>query len=167
MEELIEKSLDGMVTKLKNIPWFESCEHVDAVSKYEINYAKNLDSAIKHCSSTRWSNLLLDKWQDVSCYIDIYRVKTKYEWDDVIDFIKDNILSELLEFVYKKWVIKYGESDFVKIEINSNLLFFLALYAFHEYKEEPFHNELLNIYEQGYFPCGWKGTYPDGKIIIF
>lgn len=53
------------------------------------------------------------------------------------------------------------------MEIYSVVLTFLLLYAFKQYKEEPFHNELLNIYEQGYFPCGWKGTYPNGKIIIF
>jgi len=46
-------------------------------------------------------------------------------------------------------------------------LIFLSLYAFREYKEEPSHNELLDIYEQDYFPCGWKGTFSNGKIIVF
>lgn len=167
LEELIRKSVEDMVARLKNVQWFENCGSMNATSKYEVSYAKGVDSAIKHCSSTRWANLLLDKWQDVSSYITVYKVETKYRWNDVVIVIKREILPEISEYVEKKWNIKYGESEYIKKKINSNLLFFLALYAFHEYKDEPFHNELLNIYEQGYFPCGWKGTYPDGKIIIF
>lgn len=35
------------------------------------------------------------------------------------------------------------------------------------YSCDPFYEELLKIYEQGYFPCGRKGTYPEGKIVIW
>lgn len=167
MENLIKESVKEMTEKLKNIHWFENCGNKNASSIYEISYAKDLDSAMKHCSSTRWGNIQLDKWQDVSSYINIYKVKTKYRWNDVVPIIKKDILPEILEDIEKKWNLKYGESREIKIEIKSVLSKFLLLYAFHEYKEEPFHKELLNIYEQGYFPCGWKGTYPNGKIIIF
>jgi len=167
MEELIRKSVEEMIVRLKNVPWFENCGNMNATSKYEVSYAKYIDSVIKHCSSTRWENLLLDKSEDVSSYITVYRVQTKYRWNEVVHIIKKDILPELLEYVEEKWNIKYGESKEIKLEIYSTLLTFLLLYAFREYKEEPFHNELLNIYEQGYFPCGWKGTYPNGKIIIF
>ncbi|WP_432665081.1 hypothetical protein R9X47_02305 [Wukongibacter baidiensis] len=167
MEELVKKSVEDMVERLKNISWFENCGSMSAASKYEISYSKGIESTIKHCSSTRWANLLLDKRQDVSSYITVYRVETKYRWNDVIKVIKKDILPEITNCVEKKWNIKYGESEEIKRTIRSNLMFFLALYAFREYKEEPFYNELLSIYEQGYFPCGWKGTYPEGKIIIF
>ncbi|URZ14177.1 hypothetical protein [Clostridium felsineum] len=167
MEQLVKKSVEDMVKRLKNISWFENCESTNATSKYAISYAKDVDSVIKHCSSTRWENLLLDKEQDVSSYITVYRVKTKYPWDDVVTIIKKEILPEILEIIEEKWNSKYGESKEIKLEIYSTIFTFLVLYAFREYKEEPFHNELLSIYEQGYFPCGWKGTYPRGKIIIF
>ena len=167
MEELIRKSVEEMVERLKNVPWFENCGTLNATSQFEISYAKDVSSVVKHCSSTRWGNILLDKWQDVSSYITVNRVKTRYRWNDVVIIIKNKILPNLLEYVVKEWNKKYEQSEYIEKKINSNLLFFLALYAFKEYKEEPFHNELLNIYEQGYFPCGWKGTYPNGKIIIF
>ena len=28
-------------------------------------------------------------------------------------------------------------------------------------------NAILEVYEQGGWPCGWLGTYPDGKMIVF
>lgn len=167
MEELIRKSVEGMMERLKNVPWFENCGMMNATSQFEISYAKDVSNVVKHCSSTRWANLLLDKWQDVSTYITVFRVQTKYRWNDVVTVIKNDILPSISDHVIKEWNSKYEESEYIKRKINSNLLFFLALYAFLEYKEEPFYNELLNIYEQGYFPCGWKGTYPNGKIIIF
>ena len=167
MEELIRKSVEDMVERLKNISWFENCGMMNTISQFEISYARNVSSVEKHCSSTRWANLLLDKWQDVSSYITVSRVQTKYKWNDVVTVIKNDILPNISAYVIEVWNSKYGESEYIKRKINSNLLFFIALYVFKEYKEEPFHNELLNIYEQGYFPCGWKGTYPNGKIIIF
>ncbi|WP_297429673.1 hypothetical protein [Clostridium sp.] len=167
MEELIRKSVEDMVKRLKNVPWFENCGMMNATSKFEIGYAKDVSSVIKHCSSTRWQNILLEKGDDISAYIIVYRVKTKYSWNEVVKVIKNDILPEISKYVNKKWTKKYGESQEIKVEIESNLLTILLLHVFKEYKEEPFHNELLNIYEQGYFPCGWKGTYPNGKIIIF
>ncbi|KHD35432.1 hypothetical protein NL50_13085 [Clostridium acetobutylicum] len=122
MEQLIKKSVEDMVKRLKNISWFEHCGDMNAESKYEISYAKDVNSVIKHCSSTRWSNLLLERWQDVSSYIDIYRVETKYPWDDVVELITKDILPEILDQVAKKWTIKYGESENVRIKVRSNLI---------------------------------------------
>ena len=27
--------------------------------------------------------------------------------------------------------------------------------------------ELLMVYEAGHFPCGWRGDWPDGKLIVY
>ncbi|CAN7394337.1 hypothetical protein [Acidovorax sp. LjRoot117] len=30
-----------------------------------------------------------------------------------------------------------------------------------------FQKELLDVYERRFFPCGWRGDFPKGKLIIF
>jgi hypothetical protein len=27
--------------------------------------------------------------------------------------------------------------------------------------------ELFEVYEAGHFPCGWKGEWPAGKLVVF
>ncbi|WP_105176511.1 hypothetical protein [Clostridium cagae] len=66
-----------------------------------------------------------------------------------------------------QWRKIYGEAGDIIRTIESNLLDFIILSAFREYKQDTFHEELLKIYEQGCFPCGWKGAYPEGKIVIW
>lgn len=102
MEELIKKSVEGMVERLRNVPWFENCGMMNSTSQFEISYAKDVSSVIKHCSSIRWENLLLEKGDDVSAYITAYRVKTKYRWNDVVTVIEKEILPYLLEDIEKK-----------------------------------------------------------------
>ncbi|MCT4583982.1 MAG: hypothetical protein N4A54_03570 [Peptostreptococcaceae bacterium] len=167
MEELILEDMEDMIQKLKEIPWFENCQQSDAISKFDISYCNSVNSTIKHCSSIRWENLLLDKSEDISCHIIVNGIKTKYKWNDVVKTISKYILPKILNYVENKWIDKYEKNEKIRIEFNSVLMNFLLAHIFSKYKEEPFHDELLKIYEQGYFPCGWKGTYPEGKIIIF
>ena len=34
-------------------------------------------------------------------------------------------------------------------------------------KLHPFNEKLLDIYKLGGFPCGWRGEFPEGKILIY
>ncbi len=27
--------------------------------------------------------------------------------------------------------------------------------------------ELLTVYQSGHFPCGWKGRWPEGRLIVY
>lgn len=164
---LIEESIKDTILRLDNITWFSNCGKKKVISKYDISYAKDIDSAIKHCLSTRWSNITLEKRNDVHSYLVVKRVNTLYTWNEVVLQIKKDILPPILKKIECNWLEIFKNEYVIRQTIESNLLYIMILSAFKKYKEEPFHEELLNIYEQGYFPCGWKGTYPEGKIVIF
>lgn len=34
-------------------------------------------------------------------------------------------------------------------------------------KLSSFQNILLQAYKRGFFPCGWRGNFPSGKLIVF
>lgn len=40
-------------------------------------------------------------------------------------------------------------------------------YKYKEYFETTFYKEILEIYECGNIPCGWNGTYPQRKMIVY
>lgn len=163
----INEPINDIVTRLYDINWFKNCGEKGANSKYEISYAKDIKSVVKHCSSIRWGNITLQESNDVNAYLTTKRVKTPYTWNEVVLEIKKRIVPRIMERVQEKWNEKYDESEEVTRILRWNVLNILALSAFRDYNNNHFHEELLIIFEQGYFPCGWKGTYPEGKIIIF
>ncbi|WXR61471.1 hypothetical protein WG909_14370 [Peptostreptococcaceae bacterium AGR-M142] len=171
MEELILKDMEDIIQKLKEIPWFENCQQYNVVSKFDISYCNSVNSSIKHCSSTRWENLNLDRRENMRICIKEYRTESKYEWNDITRILRKFVLSELLDYVENKWIDRYNKNEKIRSEIKFIILNFLVLNIYGKskkgYFKDFFYDELLKIYEQGYFPCGWKGTYPEGKIIIF
>lgn len=54
-------------------------------------------------------------------------------------------------------------NDTVKWDLN---YFFVADCFSHVKLFEDF-DDLVSLYERGFFPCGWKGEYPNGKMIVF
>lgn len=34
-------------------------------------------------------------------------------------------------------------------------------------KTDNFYEKIFEVYKQGGWPCGWKGTYPIGEIIVY
>ena len=87
--------------------------------------------------------------------------------NDVVDEIKKRFIPELAEFVNKKWEEKYGLSKPFRIEFKSILTQCLLSNCYKEFYHEPLFDAILSIYEQGYFPCGWQGRFPEGKILVF
>ncbi|MGY0694933.1 hypothetical protein ACW2QC_19560 [Virgibacillus sp. FSP13] len=34
-------------------------------------------------------------------------------------------------------------------------------------KTDNFYERVFKVYKEGGWPCGWKGTYPNGEMIAF
>ncbi len=42
------------------------------------------------------------------------------------------------------------------------------MYATYEsYNPPPFIGDISHIYSCGHFPCGWKGLWPEGRLVIY
>jgi hypothetical protein len=48
-----------------------------------------------------------------------------------------------------------------------NLVNYLLEDAYSNFLQEPFFDGLINVYEAGHMPCGWSGTWPAGKLVIY
>ena len=165
-ENMMESSKE-LVEKLMEVQWFANCGNKNAVSKCEIKYVTKVETAEKYCSSARWENITLDCVHNISSNVPKERDGIGIEWNDVVDEINKRVMSELAEFVNKKWEEKYELSKPFRIEFQSILSSCLLANCYKEFYHEPLFDEILSIYEQGYFPCGWQGRFPEGKLLFF
>lgn len=159
------ESSKKFVEKLYKIEWFSNCGNKKAVSKCEIKYATKVETAEKYCRSARWENVTLYCIHNISSNVSDKWIGVK--WNDVVQEIKDRFMPELADVVYRKWEEKYELSKTFRIEFKCILEQFILANCYKEFYHEPLFEEVLGIYEQGYFPCGWQGKFPEGKIIVF
>lgn len=118
--------------------------------------------------------------------------KVNSTWDNVRLQIRNQLTSTLHENWregYRQWnnitmeaklLLKDGDLKNISTFIQENklnnciyesvewdLLTAMMEYAYSTYVKPGFHTELLEIYNSGHIPCGWKGKWPQGSLLIF
>ncbi|WP_121616340.1 cytoplasmic protein [Virgibacillus halodenitrificans] len=88
----------------------------------------------------------------------VYEMDLVSQQDHLFDFFSDhdNYLNDFLPIDY--------------IDINEEVegdLTMCALNRLVNGKIDNFYERIFEIYKQGGWPCGWKGAYPIGKIIVY
>ncbi|GAA0086307.1 hypothetical protein UT300007_27460 [Clostridium sp. CTA-7] len=158
-----------VVNRIKRIKWFENCSSkLEIPLIYDKSYAKDVKSVIKHVSSTRWENIGIEEKNRLTSYLfKNYPDKYHQVWNNIVKDIKENILPEIKENIINNTnEFKLNESEIIT-QIEWDMLMIIMAYTYYDYMEPIFYGEILKIYENGNIPCGWKGVYPNGKIIIY
>ena len=72
---------------------------------------------------------------------------------------------ELVKKIKENLSIKNFPNEIMGV-VSENFGTFFIEYSYFE-KLHPFSEKLLDIYKLGGFPCGWRGEFPEGKILIY
>jgi hypothetical protein len=96
------------------------------------------------------------------------------DWSE-IDAVWENIHLEFWDFIVKAlqtpkfdWLEKTGNLMYVAEAIQTDLYNILSFISSADsQKESKFLEQQLKVYQNGGFPCGWFGKYPDGEIIVY
>ncbi len=96
-----------------------------------------------------------------------------YDFNKKVGEIYSEYESKILKLVIKisreKGWNQLENGNFVAF-VNADFCNFLHFLAYQEWANKNttcyFLTEQLNIYKLGGFPCGWKGIYPKGKLVV-
>ena len=59
-----------VINRIKRIKWFENCGNILEITlMYDVSYAKDIKSVIKHISSTRWENIGIEEKNRLTSYL--------------------------------------------------------------------------------------------------
>lgn len=88
----------------------------------------------------------------------IYDLDLATQQDDLYEYFGD----------YENYSENFLPFDYVDIheEIEGDLTM-CALNRLVNGKTNNFYEKVFEIYKEGGWPCGWKGTYPKGEFIVF
>ncbi|GAB1159747.1 hypothetical protein YWY31_57720 [Paenibacillus illinoisensis] len=163
--------VDKMIfDRIDRINWFTNCGAPLAPGIINQNIAQvdNWEQAKTWYSDSRWEDTTLEARNTLTAYL-YSKYPNKYsEWNKIVIKAKGYIessLSEKLRSYEEKYNLGNSFIDCVKWDV----LHAIMEFAYSDCKKTPrFFLDLILVYENGNFPCGWDGDYPvNGKLVVY
>lgn len=158
-----------IIEKLMKINWFENCTQnaeLNISYGYEFVSIKKLEQSL---SGIKWQNIQLDEVNRLTDYLfHNYRELYSGHWNTLVDDFKDKYLIEIDKTMLKKADIIFGDlSNSVIDYIHWDILEIVMAYTYEDCLKPTFYSEILKVYQSGFFPCGWRGKFPRGNMLIY
>ncbi|MCU5771731.1 hypothetical protein N5923_08845 [Erwiniaceae bacterium BAC15a-03b] len=150
------------VDRLLKINWFINIGKVSVLNN--IKQVANESDFIKEITSADWEDATLEAGNEITGYLAKKHTNDYQQWNVLVREAKKIIDAEVIPIVKDK-----GVSENIILEnIKWDLVNFLMEDAYKRFlKGNLFFESLIVIYEDGHIPCGWEGTWPLGKLIIY
>jgi len=154
---------EDTVKDLRQAQWFtrlgiRDTEVADVLSSW--------DEAIQSCSSIEWENLCLEAANQY-CLRLVERSPERWEkWNEIVSEVKP--IAEALVREKTKQVIDANNLPKVFLDtVNWDIVHLLMESEYADVYPPGFYASQAYWYVKGHFPCGWKGEFPNGKLIIY
>lgn len=158
--------LQTIYDRILNINWLNNCG--GDIINIDINYeqVKSWKEAVEKCKSSTWNNTQLEAGNALTISLhkdwrDKYRM-----WNSIVDQAKKLLNVEIIPIISKQLNNNTLDTA-VQQSIEWDMISAMMEHVYSPYVKPGFYTMLLKVYEEGHFPCGWKGKYPDGKLLIY
>lgn len=159
-----------LLEKLVNIPWFCKCG-TPLPFEWAVSAASE-KATLKAITSRKWENMILDTQGDITEQLSLRSTSglghEYQEWNNLVDDFKKSWMPRF----HAKWetALQHHElntSDVLN-DVSFNILSIAVIDAYKDIVPMPlFFRRVLEVYEAGWLPCGWKGTQETGKLIVY
>lgn len=116
-----------------------------------------------------WNANYLSVWEPQICFLE--KLAEKIIGDDAVDDIFETVSLAIDNDIWREWQSfgeRSGSEDSGLDEEIADMVKRDLCWAAVEraLNMTGFFTNLLNVYRDGYFPCGWEGEYPNGRAAV-
>jgi hypothetical protein len=152
-----------MIDMLQAVDWFHAVGQPVGLS---VERAMSWAEANQNCATDQWNDTLLEARNHMTRSLNRDFPDAFLAWSDVINEAKevvDSLIQSKIEAVMgEQKLTKSGRSTVIWSIWN------MVLSAHYGDLYIPtFYADLACWYVKGHFPCGWKGEYPEGRLIVY
>ncbi|HEY1225272.1 MAG TPA: hypothetical protein VGE54_08610 [Brevundimonas sp.] len=148
---------------LRGAEWFSNvgCQDTDSA-----DVLTTWDQAIESCGSLEWENLCLEAANQYRERLAAASPARFARWNDIVALVKPAsealVRDRTAELVAREVLPKV-----VLDAVNWDILHLCMEAEFSDVQQPGFYASQAYWYAAGHFPCGWRGAFPDGRLIIF
>ena len=154
--------------RIKNIDWFSKCgnDHV-IVTSFDVYAINSWHDASEYFAQEIWEERTLEAQNNLTTFLhDRYR-REYSSWNEKAkegrDFIQEEVVPRLISIKEA-----HGLTDLFLDCVKWDILGAIMEDSFKNYRfKDEFFTKLLEIYEQGNFPCGWVISDNKGALVVY
>jgi hypothetical protein len=155
--------------RLGAIDWFASCgEPASFDLSMAVERAESWAQTLWYLTDPAWGYVEMEAQNQLTRWLHEYDRDNYQNWNGLVVGHKEALLNRLSE---EKW-IPYQQAHGLDVAV-AHFALWDALGALMENSYLGsghrcfFFLELLTVYEAGHFPCGWRGEWPEGALVVF
>lgn len=161
LDEYLKRSISAkFIEKIKPIKWFENSG--TSTDKYLL--VRSVYDAYDN-----WNAKYLEVWEPPICLLE--KLAVEIIGSDALDDIFDTVSFAIDEDIWREWTAfrerglseQSGLDEEIVDMVKRDLCWAAVEYVLNR---TGFFTALLEIYKDGYFPCGWDGVYPNGRAAV-
>ena len=147
---------------LNNINWFVNLGV--AATLPGVIQAQSISLFIKGLNSDESESSALEVGNEITGFLAKKHTNNYQYWNSLVKEAKKVVENDIIP----KLIFPESEKSAMIKNLKWDLVNFLLEDAYSSLLREPFFfNGLINVYEAGHMPCGWSGTWPTGKLVIY
>lgn len=160
--EISKKFIDQML----ECNWLCRCGNEDDLG-FDVEYINSQNKMKKMINSIKWENACLEADGDFTAFLhkNHKEIYNKF-WNETVRMVKNEYINNIADYL-EEVLSDYINKDEIICDIKANLVTLFMIDFFSEYYSSDFYEKMLKIYLSGHLPCGWAGTYPEGKFVVF
>jgi hypothetical protein len=162
-DPLMNEQTIATLAELREARWFSKIGIVDTKVA---DVLENWEQAMESCSSLTWQNLLLEAANQYRRRLLEKSVERYRLWSNVLEITKPHALSLVMEKLMEIPELKNLPKIFSHT-VEWDMIHLLMESEFADVFPPGFFASQAYWYVKGHFPCGWKGNFPEGRLIIF
>lgn len=149
--------------RLRGVEWFANVGRRDTDGA---DVLATWDEAIEHCSSVEWENLCLEAANQYRERLVEASPSSFARWNEVVALVKP-VSQALVREKTADVVAREGLPKVFLDTVDWDILHLCMEAEFSDVREPGFYASQAYWYAAGHFPCGWRGAFPDGRLVIF
>lgn len=152
-----------MLDSLNEVNWFD---HPGQQESDDVVVLSSWQETIKDSSSIKWKNVKLEAQGDLHAFLVISARERSRLWNSLVVEIKQ-ITEPMVERKIQMVMQAHNLPATFKDSVSWDILNIAMEEEYADLRPPGFYANLANWYRKGHFPCGWRGKYPKGMLIIY
>lgn len=160
---------EEFVRELKAVDWFAACGKPCEIDlPFPIKSVSNAANAITQCSAKASRHAALEARNRLTMFLSAHHRDDYRKWNAVTRTAKQRVVTPLTKRVWQPFADRLGLGDVLVNRVAWDILAAIMEQEYSACADRPEHFLLLlRVYQAGHFPCGWTGTWPAGKLLVW